>query len=69
MICMIYYSGERRMKAYQVKFELFDVWEGISTEKTSDVIHRISEIYSSSMDADTKQGVLVVNRSGDVSVV
>ena len=33
-------------KAYQVKFQFFDVLEGISTEKTSYVIHHISEIYS-----------------------
>ena len=47
-----------------MKFEFFDILEGVAAEETSDVFHRISGIYSFSVDAENMRGVI-----GDVSDV
>ena len=47
-----------------MKFEFFDVLEGVAAEEASDVFHGISEIYSFQMDAENTCGDV-----GDVIVV
>ena len=39
-----------------MKFEFFDVLEGVAAEEASDVFHGISEIYSFQMDAENTCG-------------
>ena len=51
-------------KADQVKFEFFDILEGVAAEEASHVFHRISGIFSFSMDAENTTCVI-----GDVSDV
>ena len=46
---------------YQVEFELFDVLEGVSAEKTSDLIHGISEIYKIYKNANTNKLSWAIN--------
>ena len=46
---------------YQVEFELFDVLEGVAAEKTSDLIHGITEIYKIYKNANTNKLSWAIN--------